>query len=133
MMVGSSILATSCSEKSTNSMWNDKNPFFEVSTLPYHTADFSKIKNECVQPFNQPIMVYSVDDGTKSYSTQTPLIFSDDQKKLEVFLPDSNKSLILKQKKNGTTWKKCGVQVDKVENGYEMRQKGKLIYATSAK
>lgn len=50
MMVGSSILATSCSEKSTNSMWNDKNPFFEVSTLPYQTADFSKIKNEDFKP-----------------------------------------------------------------------------------
>jgi hypothetical protein len=106
----------------------DKNGCNKAAGLTY-----SKMKKECIQPFNQPIMVYSVDDGTKSYSTQTPLIFSDDQKKLEVFLPDSNKSLILKQKKNGTTWKKCSVQVDKVENGYEMRQKGKLIYATSAK
>lgn len=50
MMVGSSILATSCSEKSTNSMWNDKNPFYEVSNLPYHTADFSKIKDEDFKP-----------------------------------------------------------------------------------
>ncbi len=50
MMVGSSILATSCSQKSTNSMWNDQNPFFEVSKLPYHTADFSKIKNEDFKP-----------------------------------------------------------------------------------
>ena len=50
MMVGSSILATSCSQKSTNTMWNDTNPFFEVSKLPYQTADFTKIKNEDFKP-----------------------------------------------------------------------------------
>ena len=50
MMVGSSILATSCSEKSTNSLWNDQNPFFKESQLPYHTADFSKIKNDDFKP-----------------------------------------------------------------------------------
>jgi hypothetical protein len=106
----------------------DKNGCNKAAGLTY-----SKLKKECIQPFNQPIMVVSVNDGSKSYSTQTPLIFSEDQKKVEVFLPDSDKTVILKQKKNGTTWKKCGVQVDKVENGYEVRQKGKLIYATSSK
>ena len=50
MMIGSSILATSCSQKSTNTMWNEQNPFFEVSTLPYHTADFSKIKDKDLKP-----------------------------------------------------------------------------------
>lgn len=50
MMVGSSILATSCSEKSTNNLWNDTNPFYKESQLPYHTADFSKIKNEDFKP-----------------------------------------------------------------------------------
>ncbi|MET3731939.1 hypothetical protein [Moheibacter stercoris] len=93
---------------------------------------FSKIKNECVQPFNQPIMVQSLDDGTKSYSTQTPLIFNEDKSKVEVFLPDSNKSLILKRsKKDPTTWKKSGVQVKEDGNSYQVHQKGKLIYQSA--
>lgn len=100
----------------------DKNGCNKAAGLTY-----SKIKKECIQTFNEPILLQSVDDGTKTYSTQTPLIFNEDLSKVEVFLPDSNKSLILKQK-NASSWKKCGVQVDKVGNGYEMRQKGKLIY-----
>ena len=50
MTLGSSILATSSSEKSTNNLWNDTNPFYKESQLPYHTADFSKIKNEDFKP-----------------------------------------------------------------------------------
>lgn len=50
MMLGSSILATSCNQKTTNLMWNNQNPFFSESKLPYHTADFSKIKSEDFKP-----------------------------------------------------------------------------------
>ncbi len=50
MVLGSSILANSCSQKTTNTMWNSENPFFKESQLPYHTPDFSKIKNEDFKP-----------------------------------------------------------------------------------
>ncbi|WP_333663152.1 M3 family metallopeptidase [Chishuiella changwenlii] len=50
MLLGSSILATSCSQKTSNPMWNNQNPFFSESKLPYHTADFSKIKSEDFKP-----------------------------------------------------------------------------------
>ena len=47
MAIGASIFAVSCN---TNNGWNESNYFYHKSTLPYHTADFSKIQNKDFKP-----------------------------------------------------------------------------------
>ncbi len=45
--IGASIFVVSCN---TNNGWNESNYFYQASTLPYHTADFSKIQNKDFKP-----------------------------------------------------------------------------------
>lgn len=54
-MVGSVVVATSlftmsCSDKDKVQGWNESNAFYAESTLPYQTADFSKITNKDFKP-----------------------------------------------------------------------------------
>ena len=49
MLMGSTLLMNSCS-KTGNAVWDESNYFYKVSTLPYGTTDFSKIKTEDFKP-----------------------------------------------------------------------------------
>lgn len=45
--IGASLFSISCQDKLK---WDETNAFFQESELPYHTADFSKIKNKDFKP-----------------------------------------------------------------------------------
>ncbi|UVD80160.1 M3 family metallopeptidase [Myroides albus] len=54
VVVGASVFSVSCNntKKGTTEVtdWNENNSFYNPSTLPYQTADFSKIKNKDFKP-----------------------------------------------------------------------------------
>lgn len=50
IVVATSLFTMSCSDKDTVRGWNESNAFYAESTLPYQTADFSKITNKDFKP-----------------------------------------------------------------------------------
>jgi len=45
------IIAMSCNQKqSATNNWNENNPFFGASKLPFQAADFTRIKNSDFKP-----------------------------------------------------------------------------------
>ncbi|MDR0229613.1 MAG: M3 family metallopeptidase [Flavobacteriaceae bacterium] len=50
VVVATSLFAISCNNSGKTSGWDESNAFYAESKLPYHTADFSKIKNKDFKP-----------------------------------------------------------------------------------
>ncbi|WP_090679719.1 M3 family metallopeptidase [Myroides guanonis] len=50
VVAGASLFSISCNDTSKDSGWNESNAFYQESTLPYKTADFSKIQNKDFKP-----------------------------------------------------------------------------------
>lgn len=50
VVAGASLFSISCNDTSKDSCWNESNAFYQESTLPYKTADFSKIQNKDFKP-----------------------------------------------------------------------------------
>ena len=92
---------------------------------------YSIIKKTCVRVFEQKIQLNEVNPQGTSASIAA-VIFSEDNKKAEVFLPGLTPSQILVRKgtKNNYTWKKGGLVLSK-KTGYEIRKDGKLIFSGS--
>eukprot|EP01133_Synstelium_polycarpum_P014651 gene14651-17328_t len=89
---------------------------------------FSILKNDCVKLFEEKIKLDEV-NPKKSYTSFAAVIFSDDQKKAEVFLPGLKSSLILVRTgtKGKYIWRRGNLALSN-QNGYELKRGNALIY-----
>nr|WP_315027683.1 hypothetical protein [uncultured Chryseobacterium sp.] len=90
---------------------------------------FSVIKNDCVRLFEQPVQLKEV-DSKKSYTSNASIIFSEDEKKAELFLPESNGSLILDKvaSKKAIVYKKGKYTLTKVKKAYTLKLANKIVF-----
>ncbi|MEZ2334798.1 hypothetical protein AB6735_04150 [Mucilaginibacter sp. RCC_168] len=90
---------------------------------------YSIIKKDCIQTFAQKIKLKEV-DPKRSFSTIAAVIFSDDNKKAEIFLSDYKESQILIRtgKKGNYVWKKGDLKLTD-KDGYQLKKGKKLIYS----
>lgn len=87
---------------------------------------FSILKNDCVRLFEQKIRLKEV-KPKQSYSTFVSIIFSDDKRKAEIFIPATQSSVILLRKGRKLSWKGNGFELSKAKE-YTLKQGNKLIY-----
>ncbi len=90
---------------------------------------YSQVKNDCVRLFEQKIQLKEVNPKGSSTS-MTAVIFSEDMKKAEVFLPEQNSgSLILNRKGKKKIWKNGGYTlVPDKKTGYQLKKDNIVIY-----
>lgn len=100
---------------------NDRDKHGCIASAGY---TYSSIKKECVQIHEQEIILKS--DSSDSYSTITCVIFSENSKKAEIFLPNEKNSIILKRK--GSAWKKSKYQLIQLNDGYQLKKDDEIIY-----
>lgn len=96
--------------------------------IPSAGYTFSILKNDCVRLFEEKIKLNEV-NPKKSHTTFAAVIFSKDNKKAEIFLPDLKESQILLKTntKSQSNWKKGNLVLSK-KNGYILKRNGLLIY-----
>ncbi len=101
--------------------------------IPSAGFTYSQIKKECIQVFNEDIRLTEV-KPKKSYTSMAAVIFSNDHKKAEVFLPDFSTGQIFLRSgtKNNYLWKKDSYVLSN-SKGYEIRKNKKLIYSSNIK
>lgn len=88
---------------------------------------YSKIKKECVRPFELELQLDEV--NPQGSSTFAAVIFTADSKKAELFVPRTDKgSIILVRKGKSDLWSKAGYELARSGNSYSLKQNGKLIY-----
>jgi len=86
---------------------------------------YSSLRKECIRPSDQRIQLIQA-DTSGSFIMGGAIIFSDDGKKAEVFIPGPRKSLLLSNQGNGT-WKKGAYLLSKPEK-YLLQENGTAIY-----
>ncbi len=91
---------------------------------------YSGIRKECIRPSDQRIQLVQA-DTSGSFIMGGAIIFSDDAKKAEVFIPGPRKSLLLSDQGNGT-WKKGAYLLSK-PGKYQLQEKGVIIYTEKEK
>jgi hypothetical protein len=89
---------------------------------------FSVIKNDCIRTFEQKIQLDEV-DTKKSYQSSAALIFSDNKKQVEVFMPSITGSVVLskKLKTKFPTWQKGNIILTK-RSKYYLKQANRVIF-----
>ena len=87
---------------------------------------FSKIKNDCVRLFEQEIRLKEV-EPKQLYSSYATIIFSDDKRKAEIFVPTLESSIILIRKGRKLSWKGNNFKLLKAKN-YILKKANKVIY-----
>jgi|SRR3954463_3919085 len=92
---------------------------------------FSIIKNECVRVFEQQIQLSEV-NPTGTSSSISAVIFSEDKKRAEVFIPGSKAGVILSRKgKEGSyVWKKGKISLVPKGKGYTLLKATKAIFSS---
>lgn len=90
---------------------------------------FSVIKNDCVRIFEEKIQLKEV-DNKKSYTSNATVILSEDQKKAEIFLPESTGSLVLDKvaAKKSVVYKKGKYTLSKNKNAYTLKLANKVVF-----
>lgn len=87
---------------------------------------FSILKNDCVRLFEQKTRLNEV-EPKQSYSTYVTIIFSDDKRKAELFIPMIESSVILIRKGRKLSWKGSGFELSKAKD-YILKKAHKVIY-----
>ena len=87
---------------------------------------FSSIKNDCIRLFEQEIQLKEV-ESKQSYSTFVVVIFSADKRKAEIFVPNTESSLILVRKGIRLIWKGSSFELSKAKD-YVLKKANKVIY-----
>lgn len=92
---------------------------------------FSIIKNECIRLFEQEIQLNEVNPSGTSTSLSA-VIFSDDKKKAEIFIPESKSGIILtrKGKEGNYVWKKGTFSLTQKDKKYILKKSGKVIFSS---
>ncbi len=88
---------------------------------------YSQIKNDCIRVFEQKIKLKEV-NPSKDYETFAAIIFSNDNKKAEIFLADEKESVILTKIGKSKAWKNKIYTLTLNKKGYELKKGRKLIY-----
>lgn len=90
---------------------------------------FSALKRHCVRLFEQPVQLQEV-NNRKSYNADATVIFSDDNKRAEVFIPGTRSGAILLRtgRQGSFIWQKGDLSLLQ-RNGYILKQNGKTIFA----
>jgi hypothetical protein len=89
---------------------------------------YSQLKNECIRTFEQKIQLKEM--ATKGNYTAA-VLFNKDQSKVEIFLKEEKKSLILNRFTKGI-WKNTTYTLTQ-NKGYVLRNNQKTIYMSSLK
>jgi hypothetical protein len=87
---------------------------------------FSILKNDCVRLFEQEIQLNEV-APKKSYSTNVTIIFSNDNRKAELFISTMESSIILIRKGRRLLWKGNSFELSKSKD-YILKKANKVIY-----
>lgn len=87
---------------------------------------FSILKNDCIRLFEQEIRLKEV-ESKQSYSAYATIIFSDDKRKAEIFVPTIESSIILLRKGRKLSWKGNNFKLLKAKN-YILKKANKVIY-----
>jgi len=87
---------------------------------------FSSIKNDCIRLFEQEIQLKEI-DSKQTYTTFIAVIFSDDQRKAEIFVPSMDAGLILIRKGRRLKWKGNSFELTKSKH-YVLKKANKIIY-----
>jgi hypothetical protein len=89
---------------------------------------YSQLKKECIRTFEQKIQLKEM--ATKGNYTAA-VLFNKDQSKVEIFLKEEKKSLILNRTSKGV-WKNTTYTLTQ-NKGYVLRNNQKTIYMSSLK
>ncbi len=96
--------------------------------LPSAGYTYSQIKNDCIRVFEQKIKLKEVNPKGSSTS-MTCVIFSDDKKKAEIYIPGQKTSIILAKQGKGNMWKNGSyVLVPYQKNGYQIKKDNVVIF-----
>ncbi|PWK29300.1 hypothetical protein LV89_00140 [Arcicella aurantiaca] len=89
---------------------------------------FSVLKNDCIRTFEQPIQLNEV-KSKNSYTSFAAVIFSDDKKQVEIFMPSVTGSVVLskKLKTKFPTWQKGNIILTK-RSKYYLKQANRVIF-----
>lgn len=87
---------------------------------------YSTLKNDCVRIFEQKIKLKEV-TPKRSYTTIAAVIFSDDKRKAEIFVPSMESSLILIREGRRLKWKGNSYELTKAKH-YVLKKANKVIY-----
>lgn len=90
---------------------------------------YSQIRKDCIRVFEEKIQLKEV-NPKGSYTSNVAVVFSDDNKQAEVFMPGlGTPSVVLTRsgKKGSYVWKKGGLLLAQ-EQVYVLREQGKLIF-----
>jgi len=98
----------------------------EVQTCPASAGYvYSALRKDCIRPSDQNIQLVQA-DTSGSFIMGGAVIFSDNNKMAEVFIPGPRKALLLKSKGNNT-WSKGPYILQKTDK-YRLQESGVLIY-----
>ncbi|MCQ9634077.1 hypothetical protein MP477_03810 [Chryseobacterium sp. WG23] len=87
---------------------------------------YSQIKKDCVRTFEEKIKLKEVSSDGGYIAA---VIFSKDKKKAEVFVKDTEGSIILTRAGKAKAWKKDGyVLVPFKKSGYQLKKNNVVIY-----
>ncbi|WP_261510199.1 hypothetical protein [Chryseobacterium paludis] len=92
---------------------------------------YSQIKKDCIRLFEQKVLLKEA-NPKGSYTSNAAVVFSEDHKKAEIFLPTSKGSVILSRTtsyKNTTVYKKGGLTLIKDKDNYTLTRSKKIIYS----
>ncbi|SEW07314.1 hypothetical protein SAMN05421841_0901 [Chryseobacterium wanjuense] len=91
---------------------------------------YSVILNDCIQIFNQKIIMKQVGAPQGQPISKTCVIFSKNKKQAETFLPGQKQSIILR--KMGNYWTNGIYQLIPTANGgYALKQDGDVIFQSN--
>lgn len=88
---------------------------------------WSEIRNNCIPIWEEKIKLKEL-HSTRSYTADAVVIFSDDKKRAEVFMPPNKGGMILTYDANAKNWKKGNVVLTD-NGGYNITIKKKLMFS----
>lgn len=87
---------------------------------------FSILKNDCIRLFEQEIQLKEV-NPKQSYTSYSTIIFSDNKRKAEIFVPTMESSTILIRKGRKLVWRGNSFELSKSKD-YILKKANKVIY-----
>lgn len=88
---------------------------------------FSYVKNDCVRTFEQKIQLKE-QNPKASYTSNAAVIFSKDMKKAEIFVPESQQSVILNRAGKGSVWKRGDYVLFVSNKKYALKKGNSIVF-----
>ncbi|MEC3876756.1 hypothetical protein [Chryseobacterium salviniae] len=95
--------------------------------IPSAGYTYSKVKNDCIQVFEQKIKLKGVKpkEGANFMAT---VVFSKDMMKVEVFLMEEPESIILTKQRKNKSWKNGSYVLIPYKKTYQLKKSNVVIY-----